>query len=76
MENMEKPYVLGIDMGGTGTKFGIVNAKGDVLKSSSLPTQNYPDIDEYCDALCREMMKIVNEFGGIEKVRGVHRICA
>lgn len=71
MENMEKPYVLGIDMGGTGTKFGIVNAKGDVLMSSSLPTQNYPDIDEYCDILCREMMKIVNQFGGIDKVRGV-----
>jgi glucokinase len=39
--------------------------------SSSLPTQTYPDIDEYCDVLCREMMKIVNQFGGIDKVRGV-----
>ena len=27
---MEKPYVLGIDMGGTGTKFGIVDARGNV----------------------------------------------
>ncbi|MDP4269171.1 MAG: hypothetical protein Q8909_03475 [Bacteroidota bacterium] len=28
---MEKPYVIGIDMGGTGTKFGIVDAKGEIL---------------------------------------------
>ena len=34
---MEKPYVLGIDMGGTGTKFGIVDARGNVLQSSSIP---------------------------------------
>ena len=68
---MEKPYVLGIDMGGTGTKFGIVDARGNVLKSSSLPTQDYPDINDYSDALCKEMLKIVDEFGGIKNVRGV-----
>jgi len=71
MENMEKPYVLGIDMGGTGTKFGLVDARGNVLKSSSIPTQNYPDIQEYVDILCREMLKIADEFGGIKNVRGV-----
>ena len=27
----EKPYVIGIDMGGTTTKFGIVDALGNVL---------------------------------------------
>jgi len=68
---MEKPYVLGIDMGGTGTKFGLVDARGNVLKSSSIPTQNYPDIHDYVEKLCSEMLKIVDEFGGINKVRGV-----
>jgi len=68
---MEKPYVLGIDMGGTGTKFGIVDARGNVLKSSSIPTPQYPDINEYCDVLCAEMRKLADEFGGMEQVRGV-----
>ena len=27
--NMEKPYVVGIDIGGTNTVFGIVDARGD-----------------------------------------------
>ena len=68
---MEKPYVLGIDMGGTGTKFGLVDARGNVLKSSSIATPDYPDIHDYVEVLCREMLKIVDEFGGIDKVRGV-----
>ena len=68
---MEKPYVIGIDMGGTNTKFGVVDARGHVLNSSSIKTQQYPDIDEYCDVLCAEMMKLVEVHGGIELIRGV-----
>ena len=68
---MEKPYVLGIDMGGTNTKFGIVDARGNVINSSSIKTQQYTDINEYCDVLCQEMMKLVDAQGGIELIRGV-----
>lgn len=68
---MEKPYVLGIDMGGTGTKFGIVDARGNVLKSASIPTPDYHDINDYCDVLCAEMKKLADEFGGLDQVRGV-----
>ena len=54
-----KKYTLGIDLGGTGTKFGLVNEEGEVLCSNSIPTQQYPNIDEYCDVLCEEMKKLV-----------------
>lgn len=68
---MEKPYVLGVDMGGTGTKFGIVDARGTVLEWASIPTQQYPLIEDYVKTLCDEMMKIVAKYGGISQVRGV-----
>ncbi len=58
-------------MGGTNTKFGIVDARGNVLNSSSIKTQQYTDINEYCDILCQEIMKLVEAQGGIEMVRGV-----
>ena len=29
-----KKYALGIDLGGTGTKFGLVNEEGQVLRSN------------------------------------------
>ena len=54
-----KKYALGIDLGGTGTKFGLVNEDGQVLRSSSLPTQQYPNIDEYCDGLCAGLKQLV-----------------
>ena len=45
--NMEKPYVVGMDIGGTNTVFGIVDSRGNVLVSDSVKTQQYDKIDEY-----------------------------
>ncbi len=33
---MAKPYVIGIDMGGTNTVFGIVDARGNVIASAAM----------------------------------------
>ncbi len=68
---MEKPYVIGIDMGGTNTVFGIVDARGQVIARSSIRTQQYPDINDYINALYEEMMKIIESVGGIELIRGI-----
>ena len=34
-----KPYVLGIDIGGTNTVFGLVDARGAVIASGSIKTR-------------------------------------
>ena len=34
--NMEKPYVVGMDIGGTNTVFGIVDQRGNVLATDSV----------------------------------------
>lgn len=68
---MEKPYVIGVDMGGTGTKFGIVDARGNVLEWASIKTPDYPEINGYIAALCEGILTIANKYGGIEQVRGV-----
>ena len=38
--NMEKPYVVGMDIGGTNTVFGIVDSRGNVLATDSVKTQS------------------------------------
>ena len=68
---MDKPYVIGIDMGGTNTVFGVVDARGHVIARSSIKTQQYPDINDYVNALHEEMMKIIDSVGGIETIRGI-----
>ena len=40
-KNMEKPYVAGMDIGGTNTIFGIVNARGEILGSSAIKARDY-----------------------------------
>ena len=48
---MSKPYVVGIDIGGTNTVFGIVDARGVVLASSSIKTRKHAQIEDYIDAV-------------------------
>ena len=68
---MEKPYVLGLDMGGTNSVLGIVDARGHVLARTSIKTQQYTDINDYIAALYDEAMKIIEPVGGIEMFRGI-----
>ena len=42
---MEKPYVVGIDIGGTNTVFGVVDARGTILYSGSIKTGKYADVN-------------------------------
>jgi len=68
---MEKPYVLGLDMGGTNSVLGIVDARGQVLARISIKTQQYKDINDYVNALYEEATKIVEPIGGFEMIRGI-----
>ena len=68
---MEKPYVLGLDMGGTNSVLGIVDARGQVLARISIKTQQYTDINDYVNALYEEATKIVEPIGGFEMIRGI-----
>ncbi len=69
--NMEKPYVVGMDIGGTNTVFGIVDARGNILSSSSVKTQAYENIEEYVDAVCKSLFPLIAEQGGSERIKGI-----
>ena len=69
---MEKPYVIGVDMGGTNTVFGIVDARGNVISKSAIKTGLHPnDVNLYIDDIYNELIKLINEVGGIEKIKGI-----
>ena len=69
--NMEKPYVVGIDIGGTNTVFGIVDARGTIVASSSIKTGAYAQIEEYVDAVCKNLLPLIVANGGVDKVKGI-----
>ena len=68
---MEKPYVVGIDIGGTNTVFGVVDARGTILYSGSIKTGKYADIDDYVEALSNGLLSVINQAGGPEKIKGI-----
>ncbi len=69
--NMEKPYVVGIDIGGTNTAFGIVDARGTIVASSSIKTGAYEEAQDYVDEVCKNLLPLINSQGGVEKIKGI-----
>ena len=68
---MEKPYVVGIDIGGTNTVFGVVDARGTILYSGSIKTGKYVEIDDYVTALANGLMSVIDQAGGTEMIKGI-----
>lgn len=66
-----KPYVIGIDMGGTNTVFGIVDARGVVIASSSIKTAKHSKFDDYIDELYTEVMRIITANDAVDKIHGI-----
>lgn len=66
-----KKYVLGLDMGGTNSVLGIVDANGKVIVRTSIKTQAYKEIDLYIDALYQAALPIIEQVGGIENIQGI-----
>lgn len=66
-----KPYAIGIDMGGTNTVMGIVDTRGTVVASSSIKTQQYPEIEDYIDALSNALRSLMAGVGGPHMIAGI-----
>jgi glucokinase len=65
------PLVIGIDIGGTGTKFGIVDRVGNVLFSSNISTRTHDTVEEFIDELHKKVMELVEQAGGIGRIKGI-----
>ncbi len=68
---MDKPYVIGIDLGGQTAKFGIVDARGNVLKQTAIRsnTQNQPE--EFINDLAEGIKKLIDKEYNIKDIRGI-----
>ena len=62
---------IGIDIGGTGTKFGIVDRDGNVLFSGEISTKAHTDIDSFIDELYQALSALIEKAGGIGRMKGI-----
>ncbi|MEL7122728.1 MAG: ROK family protein [Bacteroidota bacterium] len=54
--------VIGIDIGGTKTKVGLVNKDGHCLEHTFFRTREYPDLDEYLDKIKEVVDGLISKF--------------
>ncbi len=66
---MAQDVVLGIDIGGTGIKFGLVTRNGEILHTDKVKTKGYPKPDPLPEDLKKRIAEPLKKLGA--KVAGV-----
>jgi glucokinase len=66
-----EPLAVGIDIGGTGTKFGIVDRIGNVLFTGNLSTKKHKKIETFIEELHDKLSAIIQTVGGPGRIRGI-----
>ncbi len=64
-------YSLGIDIGGTTTKFGIVNSKGEILAQDRIPSNEHEAVEEFIDDLYAKLEPMMKKVGGTKNFIGI-----
>ena len=68
---MIKPYVIGVDIGGTNTVFGIVDARGQVIASDSIKTRKHTKFDDYVEDLHDGIQHLIEKNEAEDKIQGI-----
>lgn len=69
--NANDSMAIGIDIGGTGTKFGIVDRDGNVLFSGEMSTKKHKEIETYIDELFVNLSVLIEKAGGFGRMKGI-----
>jgi len=66
-----KPYVIGLDLGGTNSVFGIVDSRGEIKATTAIKTQGYGNVEAYVDACVEALQVIIEQVGGIDTIKAM-----
>ena len=66
-----KPYVIGLDLGGTNSVFGIVDARGEIKATTAIKTGGYTTAEAYADAAVEALLPIIEQVGGLETIKAM-----
>ena len=65
---MNKPYAIGLDLGGTNSVFGIVDNEGTIIETASMKTGGYTEAKDYFNAAFDTLTPIIEKVGGLDKI--------
>ncbi|HNO99501.1 MAG TPA: ROK family protein [Ferruginibacter sp.] len=67
----KKRFAVGIDIGGTTTKFGIVNDKGEILMQDRIPSNEHDIVEDFIEDLHRKLMPMIEKAGQVSDFSGI-----
>lgn len=59
--DLSKQVALGVDIGGTNTKYGLVNHRGEILEKGSIKTDEYEKVEDFIDALHEHVTPMIKK---------------
>lgn len=71
MLDLSQQLAIGIDIGGTNTKYGLVNHRGDILEKGEIRTDAYPKIESFIDALYEKLKPLIDSVDDQKEVKGI-----
>ena len=71
MDKTQKTYAIGVDLGGTNTVFGIVDAQGNIVAQDSIKTQAYSTAEAFVEAGVACLTPLLAEVGGLDNIAGM-----
>ncbi len=66
-----KSFVIGLDLGGTNSVFGIVDSRGEIKATTAIKTQAYSNVEDYVSASVEAVQIIIDQVGGIDKIKSM-----
>ena len=66
-----KPYVIGLDLGGTNSVFGIVDSRGDIKATTAIKTGGFASAEAYVEACIEALQPVIEQVGGIETIKAM-----
>ena len=64
-------YAIGIDIGGTTTKFGVVDRNGHILEQDRMPSNEHEDVEEFISHLVQKLDPMIERAGGKAQFAGI-----
>ena len=66
-----KSKVIGINVDITTTTIAVVDLRGNIVAQDSIPTQNFPNVNNFVEALSERVVMLAENNGGYENIRSV-----
>ncbi|MGA9212120.1 ROK family protein [Kaistella sp.] len=69
--DLSRQVALGVDIGGTNTKYGLVNHRGEILEKGNLKTDDYPEVEDFIATLYDRVSPLIMKYCDGKQFEGI-----